>query len=177
MTTPKLWMLRAIAFCVAYPIWLVIKVVGESVVASVPSPNLDASRSFGVMLGRFVGSCVAPAARMVALPSIPAGLKQWIFVSVLFLVAAACGDWPYNFYILLRIVVTATLIFAVVRLHSERRNFWMAIVLAIAVLFNPVAPFRFAKSTWTELNWTAAVVLAILGFCSRKSEGVGGERR
>jgi hypothetical protein len=97
-------------------------------------------------IGRWLLSCV----RRINLLFLPAiGL----------LLLAAFGSWPYNFYILTRIVVCLTSVWLAVQLHSKRRFFWEALVIGVALIFNPVAPFHLDKETWRILNILGAIVL------------------
>jgi ribosomal protein L40E len=76
------------------------------------------------------------------------------------LILAAFGAWPYNFYILTRIVVCLTSAWFAFQLHSKRRFLWEAPVIAVALIFNPVAPFHLDKETWRTLNILGAIVLS-----------------
>jgi hypothetical protein len=76
-----------------------------------------------------------------------------------FLALAAFGSWPYNFYVLTRIIVCFTFACFAVLLHRYRRFAWEAAVALWALLFNPVAPFHFDKDTWQLFNVAALITL------------------
>lgn len=78
-------------------------------------------------------------------------------VALLFL--AAFGTWPYNFYILTRIIVCPTLIWLAFLIHPRRKLLWEIPVAVFALIFNPIAPFHLAKATWGILNILAAIVI------------------
>ena len=74
----------------------------------------------------------------------------------------ATGRHPYNVYILTRWVLFLTCCWGVcVALRSSRRWFTLAYV-AIALVFNPILPFHFRRSTWQKLDITAGVALLVL---------------
>jgi len=87
-------------------------------------------------------------------------LNLLIVPAILFLLLAAFGSWPYNFYILTRVVVCLTSVWFAIQLHSKRRLLWEVAVIAIALIFNPVTPFHLDKHTWRILNILGAIVLA-----------------
>jgi hypothetical protein len=77
----------------------------------------------------------------------------------------AWASWPHrrNYYILLRFAVCAV---AGVGLYM-RKPVWPLIILigAIIVLFNPLIPFSFAKSTWTKIDLVVAVWFVFAAIC------------
>ncbi len=75
------------------------------------------------------------------------------------LTLAAFGSWPYNFYILTRIIVCFSFVCLAVLLHHFQRFAWEAAIAFWALLFNPIAPFRFAKDTWELFNIAALISL------------------
>src|SRR5258706_9045232 len=72
---------------------------------------------------------------------------------------------PYNFYIFTRWVVFLTCCWG---LCFYRDLFWRWLVfayIAIGVIFNPILPFRFQRSTWHNLDIAAGIILlALLAF-------------
>jgi hypothetical protein len=81
-------------------------------------------------------------------------------------VAAGFAFWatarhPYDFYILTRWVVFVTCCWGV---FLCRHRLWPSIAPVYAVIglvFNPLAPFHFARNTWHDLDIIAAVVLLV----------------
>ena len=45
--------------------------------------------------------------------------------------------------------------------YEEKRNTWAWIFGIIAILFNPVIPFTFAKETWQVIDIATAIVIFI----------------
>jgi hypothetical protein len=89
---------------------------------------------------------------------------------VLLLLLAALGTWPYNFYVLTRIIVCATAVLIALLLHSRRMLWWEVPIVVIALLFNPVAPFHFTKDVWRLFNVLAALMIAPAIFVSLKQQ-------
>ena len=79
--------------------------------------------------------------------------------AVILLLLAVFGTWPYNFYILTRIIVCPTLIWLTFLIHPKRKLFWEIPVVIFALIFNPIAPFHFAKDTWGMFNVLTAMVI------------------
>lgn len=79
--------------------------------------------------------------------------------AVIFLFLAAFATWPYNFYILTRIIVYPTLIWLALLIHPKRKLFWEIPVVIFALIFNPIARFHFAKETWGVFNVVAALAI------------------
>lgn len=72
---------------------------------------------------------------------------------------AALGSWPYNFYILMRIVVCISFSWFAVILHRDRLHIWEIGFAGWALLFNPIAPFHFPRDTWQLFNLLALFTL------------------
>ncbi len=71
----------------------------------------------------------------------------------------ATGKHPYNFYVLTRWLVFLTCCWGV-WLHCERGWVWFAPGYVImGLIFNPILPFHFRRSTWQVLDIAAGVVL------------------
>jgi len=88
-----------------------------------------------------------------------------VIPAVVLLLAAAVGSWPYNFYVLMRLVVCVTAVWIGFRLHwAGGYRSWKTLVFAVAVLFNPLAPFHFPKETWRIFNVVSAVAMAPFAF-------------
>lgn len=79
--------------------------------------------------------------------------------AVALLLLAAFGTWPYNFYILTRIIVCPTLIWLALLVHPRRKLLWEIPIAVFALIFNPIAPFHLAKATWGMLNILAAIAI------------------
>jgi hypothetical protein len=79
--------------------------------------------------------------------------------AVIILFLAVFGTWPYNFYILARIIVCPTLIWLALLIHPKRKLFWEIPVVIFALIFNPIVRFHFAKETWGVFNVLAALAI------------------
>src|SRR4051794_5667447 len=73
---------------------------------------------------------------------------------------AATARHPITFYVSVRWVVFLT---ACLGVFLARRRLWPSfapLYIATAVIFNPLIPFHFARATWHNLDFAAAVLLA-----------------
>ncbi len=103
------------------------------------------------------------------------GIKFYIFpaiIAIIFLLLTFF-DWPYSFYNILRIVVTATAIYYAYYLYEalKRKDFWFWALVIIAVLFNPIVPiYLYKKATWGFIDVVVAVFFGILIIKFRKNK-------
>jgi hypothetical protein len=86
------------------------------------------------------------------------GRVNWIPLSVsIAMLLTSGGDWPYGFYQLLRIVVTATAVYIVVQTRNHRPNWsWIR-----GGLFNPILPITLKKEEWQPIDFVVAVIFVI----------------
>lgn len=86
----------------------------------------------------------------------------WLcFGAVILLVAALLPFWPYGYYRFLRIFVCAVGAYVAYKSwRSDRVTFAMAVGL-IALVFNPIVPFRLTRELWSVLNLGAALAFAL----------------
>jgi hypothetical protein len=76
-------------------------------------------------------------------------------------VAHAEDSLSYDFYILLRIVVCAVAAHTAWLAYRSQHKLWLCLLAALALLFNPIAPFYFSRETWQVLDVVAAAVLVL----------------
>ena len=81
--------------------------------------------------------------------------------SIIFLVLAVFGRWPYFLYVLLRLAVSVSAVYLAVQAHELRKTGWVWVMSAAAVLFNPVIPVRMARSDWQLIDFLGAVLFAV----------------
>ncbi len=79
-----------------------------------------------------------------------------IIAVAMLLLAVPSGIWPYGYYILLRWVVTGTAFFALWAAYELKKQSWIWIMGAVALLFNPIAPIHLDKDTWVVLDFIVA---------------------
>ena len=80
------------------------------------------------------------------------------WVAVVALVAAIPPVWPYGFYVLLRLVVTAVSIYAIVVLGTSRPVDTICLAF-VGLLFNPLIPVELPKALWSIIDLGVAVFL------------------
>ncbi len=77
------------------------------------------------------------------------------------LFAAILPLWPYGFYVLLRLAVTAMAIYALVAGPALSSPHRVALAL-IALLFNPLIPVHLPRIVWLPINLAAGAYLLAL---------------
>jgi hypothetical protein len=95
--------------------------------------------------------------------------NNWFKLAVIILLIASAGKLPYGYYQLLRWVTTAAGAYAAFQSHQSNKKVWTWIFGIIAVLFNPIVPFYFSKSTWQPIDQITAVIFFVSLF-SKNSE-------
>lgn len=82
-------------------------------------------------------------------------------VSMLFLLLAVFGKWPYGFYTILRAVVCGTAVYLAYQAYERASRFWPWVMGGIALLFNPIIVVRLRRADWQIVDFLAAVVFGI----------------
>lgn len=88
------------------------------------------------------------------------------WVSITMLILAIPAIWPYAYFQLLRLVVTAGAAYIAWFFSKLEKNGWMWIMIAIVVLYNPIIPFYLSKGTWIFFD----LVVVIIFYLSLKIE-------
>ncbi len=81
--------------------------------------------------------------------------------SVILLLLAVFGRWPYGFYTFLRIVVCGSAIYIAFQASVIKSFPWVWLMGAVAVVFNPLIPLRLPRPTWQAIDFIAAVVFVV----------------
>ena len=91
--------------------------------------------------------------------SIP--LIVWVIPALLLLVAIC--RLPYGYYIFTRVVTCGVAVLIAVAGMQERAvvQIWSILLLAIAVLFNPLVPIHLNRATWFYFDLGAAAIFAL----------------
>jgi hypothetical protein len=93
-----------------------------------------------------------------------------IVVIAMLLLAIPSGIWPYGYYVFLRWIVAATAGFVLWAAYNLGRKLWMGLMIITAILFNPISPIHFDKSTWVIIDFIVAVLFFISTFKLRLPE-------
>ena len=88
------------------------------------------------------------------------------------LLLLALDKHPYGYYKLLRWVVCGANVFAGFISMEQEKKTWVWVFGIIAVLFNPIIPFRLDRDTWHVIDLIVAVILGISTFIIRGKNGV-----
>lgn len=94
-----------------------------------------------------------------------AKIPKPVWVAPLVFLILALGDWPYGYFMLLRLVVCSAatwLAYSLLHGPSFRGLGWAFVGLAL--LYNPVFKVGFERDTWTVLNLFSAIPFALIGW-------------
>lgn len=96
-------------------------------------------------------------------------LKQnWLKVIAVLLLIGAFGDHPYSYYQLLRWFVSIYGFYLAYNYKEKGATEWMWIFTSLAILFNPIFPFYFEKSTWQILDLLGGGIFLLAIFKNKK---------
>lgn len=84
--------------------------------------------------------------------------------------AIAIFDHPYSYYQITRWIVCAVAIYAAYQAYQAGKAAWPWIFGVVAVLFNPLFPFYFAKGTWQVLDAIVAAIFFVSLFTKASKE-------
>ncbi|NBV98650.1 MAG: hypothetical protein EBR67_03950 [Proteobacteria bacterium] len=88
--------------------------------------------------------------------------KMLSLFSLPFLLLALFLPFPYAYYTLLRFLVTANSLWLLQKISvSEAHGF---ILLAIAVLYNPLIPVHLNKPIWNVINFLTILYFVYIGY-------------
>lgn len=86
--------------------------------------------------------------------------QNWFtLIAGIMLLLAIPPIWTYSYYQILRWVVSGVACYNAYRANEEKETRWLIIMVVIAILFNPIATFHFAKGTWVILNLVASILM------------------
>jgi len=84
------------------------------------------------------------------------------------LLILALADWPYGYYVLLRLFVCGTTGYlACIEFNRERQG-WTWILGFIALIFNPLFPLHFDREVWSIIDLGVAVILIVYLVVNKK---------
>ena len=79
----------------------------------------------------------------------------WPAILSTFLVLLALLSFPYGYYVILRFIITASSVYYAYYVIKtfETKNFLFWILIAIAILFNPITPvFLYSRPIWSVID-------------------------
>lgn len=103
----------------------------------------------------------------VKLPKMDKNLKfaKWPAVVASIVLLLTYFSWPYGYYTFMKFVVTGVAVYYAYYLYQEvkKLNFWFWVLIAIAILFNPIIPiYLYDKSIWWVID--GVVIIYFISF-------------
>ena len=112
------------------------------------------------------------------------GIRLWVQIVPIVMLVLCVEDWPYLYYVVLRILVCTSAIFYAcgAYVHAEEiKNKLISYIMwgftgifgIIAILFNPLWPIHLSRDIWVPIDLVTAGIFFIsmfvlrLGFCAR----------
>ena len=82
-------------------------------------------------------------------------------ISAIALLLAIPAIWPYAYYQLLRWLIAGSAIFIAYLAYNLNKQGWIWLMVAIAILFNPISPIHLDKETWMIIDVVVAIIFII----------------
>lgn len=94
---------------------------------------------------------------------------KWISIiaGVLLILAIPTG-WPYDFYIILRWVISVSSAIVAYGFYKSKLQAWTFVFGALVFLFNPILPVYLSKSSWVLIDLIAAILFFIAAYSYKK---------
>lgn len=90
------------------------------------------------------------------------------FASAALLLGALADHGSYDYYMVMRWVVTVAAAWIAFVAYEAKREPWMWLFIGAAILFNPVAMVTMSKEQWAPVDVVAALVFATAPFVVRR---------
>jgi len=154
-----------------YAIWLWIKDIFGLHEKHEPQPESPAKPKpkIQTLTSTPAVAATAPTASPASSSSISG--NTWLALGIAGLLVVAVLPFPIGFYTLLRIAVAGSALF-LVSLLWERHRLVGGLLIAVAVLFNPIFPVWLNKEIWTVLNIGTAVIFLTAAWKVQRLPGV-----
>ena len=84
-----------------------------------------------------------------------------------FLFLALLDGWPYEFFILLRVVVFSGAAYVAWIAYQAEREPWAWVLGIVAVLFNPILPLHLTRELWIPIDIAVGAMMLVSVFALR----------
>ena len=93
------------------------------------------------------------------------------FISVTVLSLIALFPMPYGYYTVLRICVTICGgLTAYIGFNTGKKDIWVWLCIAVAIVFNPIIPVHLTREIWSVLNVLVAGLFGYLAYTALKKK-------
>lgn len=82
-----------------------------------------------------------------------------LLISVTVLFTALIDGWSYEFFTLLRFIVSSTTAYLAWLTYRNGKENWTWALGAIAILFNPLLPIYLTREIWVVIDFITAIFL------------------
>ncbi|MEI6624065.1 MAG: DUF6804 family protein [Actinomycetes bacterium] len=101
---------------------------------------------------------------------------HWARLLTISMLLATLTEWPYGYYTILRVLVSAVSAYGVVQAAERQVGAWAWVLGTLAVVFNPIIPVHLDRGTWIVVDLIAAAILVCSLFAKsfrKRHEGHG----
>ena len=68
---------------------------------------------------------------------------------------------PYNYYVIMRFIVTGFALYTCYLLQKGEKDYWFFIFIGIAILFNPILPIHLEKEIWIIFDLLTSLIILV----------------
>lgn len=86
------------------------------------------------------------------------GFTKYFIILSIFMLFGAIAEWPYGYYTLLKWITCIASILVAFRAFEKNIDWAKVVFIVIAILFNPLAPIYFSRSTWISIDIITAIL-------------------
>lgn len=87
---------------------------------------------------------------------------KYLFIGCgVLLLLAIPAIWPYDFYVLLRWVISISSAYIAYRFYKSNIQSWMFVFAGLMFLFNPVFPINLIKSSWVFVDLVSSILFFV----------------
>jgi hypothetical protein len=94
--------------------------------------------------------------------------NNWFKIIAIAILLGALGSHPYSYYQILRWFITICSGYLAYNYFSLEKTNWAWVFTTLSILFNPIFPIYFTKSTWALFDLAGAVIFSISLFINNK---------
>lgn len=91
-------------------------------------------------------------------------------IAIAMLLWALVPTNPYDYYILLRVVVCGVSIYLAVRAHEMHKDGWVWVLGIMAVIYNPLLRVHLNRDIWSAVNVATIFIIAITVWTLRRND-------
>jgi hypothetical protein len=92
---------------------------------------------------------------------------NWLKLLAIVMALGAFATFPYVYYQLLNWIVAGAALMTAYQAHRQKKEAVVWVFVALAVIFNPVAPLHLTTGLWQAMDVVAVILFAVSFYLMR----------